>query len=268
MSRPIQQGKFYYSYTLNNLMFSFAEHPLSVTWCDKTWLNYLNQQNVLDYFAERSNPFYDHECNNEVLRMRGVTISNANALQQLHKMQGIEYTLLHVQEPILYVIRKQKRSSPTMTTTLGHYYIIAGVVYQAPDMQTIIQSRLLSTIHYLQSAFDECFNYARFHPSTDYSWDFENNADNNLANIPSNETDSSNKDSKDKKQELTHSESKELMLRGFRVEALINELVRKFPLKTNATNTANINNNITETNETDCKTTGENTNGDAPSSNN
>jgi mediator of RNA polymerase II transcription subunit 6 len=60
-------------------------------------------------------------------------------------MTGIEYILLHVQEPILYVIRKQHRHSPTQATPLADYYIIAGVVYQAPDLGSVFNSRLVSS---------------------------------------------------------------------------------------------------------------------------
>ena len=56
-------------------------------------------------------------------------------------MTGIEYMLLHVQEPILYVVRKQHRHSAAVVTTLADYYIIAGVVYQAPDIGSVINSR-------------------------------------------------------------------------------------------------------------------------------
>ena len=41
-----------------------------------------------------------------------------------------KYILLCGQEPILYVIRKQQRHSPTQVTTIADYYIVAGVVYQ------------------------------------------------------------------------------------------------------------------------------------------
>ena len=60
-------------------------------------------------------------------------------------MTGIEYILLHVQEPILYVIRKQHRHSTGQNdvTPLADYYIIAGVVYQAPDLASVINSRLV-----------------------------------------------------------------------------------------------------------------------------
>lgn len=86
-------------------------------------------------------------------------------------MVGVEYILLHAQEPILYIIRKQQRQSPTQgeqcgmnegaalvlgcnfpktllcfsfpVIPLSDYYIIAGVVYQAPDLGTVISSRVV-----------------------------------------------------------------------------------------------------------------------------
>lgn len=62
-------------------------------------------------------------------------------------MTGLEYVLLHVQEPILYVIRKQHRHSSTQTTPLADYYIIAGVVYQSPDLASVLNSRLVRKLH-------------------------------------------------------------------------------------------------------------------------
>lgn len=58
-------------------------------------------------------------------------------------MTGLEYVLLHVQEPILYVIRKQHRHSVQQVTPLADYYIIAGVIYQAPDLASVLNSRLV-----------------------------------------------------------------------------------------------------------------------------
>lgn len=58
-------------------------------------------------------------------------------------MTGVEYALIHVQEPILYVIRKQQRYSPQQTTPIADYYIIAGKVYQAPDLGSVLNSRIV-----------------------------------------------------------------------------------------------------------------------------
>lgn len=59
-------------------------------------------------------------------------------------MTGVEYVLLHVQEPILYVIRKQHRHSQGQVTPLAEYYIVAGTIYQAPDLNSVLNSRLVS----------------------------------------------------------------------------------------------------------------------------
>jgi len=46
------------------------ENPLYLSWHDSAWIPILNQHNVMDYFSERSNPFYDRQCNNEVIKMQ------------------------------------------------------------------------------------------------------------------------------------------------------------------------------------------------------
>lgn len=87
----------------------------------------------------------------------------------------MEYILLHVQDPILYVIRKQHRHSPTEATPMADYYIIAGTIYQAPDLASVFNMRLLALVNNLQGAFEESSGYARYHPSKGYSWDFSGN---------------------------------------------------------------------------------------------
>ena len=110
-----------------------SENPLFVSWVDSAWIPVLNQNNVLDYFSERTNPFYDRTCNNEILKMQklgvaDVQLTNMQVSPLLNSfvrfcdeprinkpllLKGPEYCLLHVQEPILYVVRKQIRHSPT-----------------------------------------------------------------------------------------------------------------------------------------------------------
>lgn len=59
-------------------------------------------------------------------------------------MLGLEYILLHVAEPILYVIRKQHRHNPSEATPIADYYIIGGTVYKAPDLANVINARIVS----------------------------------------------------------------------------------------------------------------------------
>jgi len=61
-------------------------------------------------------------------------------------MIGLEYILLHVAEPILYVIRKQHRHNPSEATPIADYYIIGGTVYKAPDLANVINARIVGII--------------------------------------------------------------------------------------------------------------------------
>nr|CAG4642059.1 EOG090X0E0D [Eurycercus lamellatus] len=143
------------------------DNLLWISWHDSAWIPILNPTNVMDYFQSNTNPFYDRTCNNEIVKMQRLNMDH------LSNLTGLEYMLLHVQEPILYVIRKQHRHSATAVTPLADFYIIAGVVYQAPDLGSVINSRILTTVNHLQGAFDEARLYSRYHPSKGYWWEFK-----------------------------------------------------------------------------------------------
>lgn len=49
---------------------NITDNPLSVSWHDSAWIPILNTANVMDYFSERSNPFFDRTCNNEIVKMQ------------------------------------------------------------------------------------------------------------------------------------------------------------------------------------------------------
>ncbi|GFU90956.1 mediator of RNA polymerase II transcription subunit 6 [Trichonephila clavipes] len=181
-----------------------VENPLSISWHDSSWIPMLNTNNVMDYFSERTNPFYDRTCNNESLKMQRL------GAEHLGNMVGLEYCLLHVQEPILYVIRKQHRHSPSQVTPMADYYILAGVVYQAPDLSSVIGSRMLTMVHHLQSAFDEASSYSHYHPSKGYWWEFKDN---------------------EKKEKTKTKEEPGSAFQRRRVDILLSELAKKFPPK-------------------------------------
>uniref|UniRef100_A0A3Q3CS86 Mediator of RNA polymerase II transcription subunit 6 n=3 Tax=Haplochromini TaxID=319058 RepID=A0A3Q3CS86_HAPBU len=184
----------------------FRDNLLGISWVDSNWVPGLNPGNVLEYFSDRSNPFYDRTCNNEVVKMQRLTVDHLN------QMVGVEYILLHAQEPILYIIRKQQRQSPTQVVPLADYYIIAGVVYQAPDLGTVISSRVLSAVHGIQSAFDEAMSYCRYHPSKGYWWHFKDHEEREKAKP------------KTKKKEEPSS-----LFQRHRVDTLLLDLRSKFP---------------------------------------
>jgi len=144
-----------------------SDNQYSISFHDSAWIPILSSENVLDYFCQRTNQFYDRTCNNEVVKMQRLDPA------QMQYMTGVEYALIHAQDPILYVIRKQMRFSPTQLNHLGVYYILAGVVYQAPDIGSLINSRLLSVVQKLNTAFAEVQSYSRYSPAQGYSWEFQ-----------------------------------------------------------------------------------------------
>jgi hypothetical protein len=98
-------------------------------WRSPEWINVygLRTDNVLEYFS--LSPFWDRQCNNQVLKMQrqfqfnsngnngngngngefpvAVTIPTFDA--ELRRLRGIEYVLHMVREPDLWIIRKEKR---------------------------------------------------------------------------------------------------------------------------------------------------------------
>lgn len=182
-----------------------------MSWQDHIMAHNLTKENVLDYFSQRSNRFYDITCNNETIKMQN------RSLQHLQDMKGVEYVLYHHQEPILFVIRKQKRLSPRQVQTIADYYVVAGTVYQAPDLGSIINSRLMTTLHHLDNAFKETHANARYHPAKGYSWQFN---------------DDKEQEEKKKKNKTGSKKQEEKPASAFqygRVDNLLGSLVNKFP---------------------------------------
>lgn len=197
------------------------DNPLHISWHDSMWVPHLNSSNVMNYFSERSNPFYSRDCNNEFIKMQQNT-----RVDQLTHMQGVEYILLHTQEPILYIVRKQNRYSPTQVTPLANYHIIGGQVFQTPDLGSIINSRMLAAVSNLNSAFTELQMYSQYHPSKGYWWQFRNHPESAAA------ASAAAKD-KEKKQKASSvgREEPASIFQHRRVGALLEDLQAKFPYK-------------------------------------
>ncbi|XP_033125836.1 mediator of RNA polymerase II transcription subunit 6-like [Anneissia japonica] len=183
------------------------DNPLHMTWHDSAWIPLLDPSNVMNYFSERSNPFYDRKCNNEIVKMQ------RQNPEQLINMIGLEYQLLHVHDPILYVIRKQHRFSPTNVTPLADYYIIAGVIYQAPDLCSVLNARMLTAAFNIQSAFEETLSFSRYKSSCGYWWEFKDKA----------------KQEKEKKK--PKKEEPASMFQRQKVDVLLSKLADRFPPK-------------------------------------
>jgi hypothetical protein len=51
--------------------------------------------------------------------------------------------------------------------------VLDGTVYQAPDLHTLLNSRLISIMDPLKSAFTETLDMLRFNASKGHSWEFK-----------------------------------------------------------------------------------------------
>ncbi|EPZ31862.1 MED6-domain-containing protein [Rozella allomycis CSF55] len=111
----------------------------------------LDRNNVLDYFS--CSPFYDRTCNNQVLKMQTQYNDLETELQHLKQMRGIEFVLIHHQEPALFIIQKQNRSSPTSTKPLDIYMVYEGTIYQCPNAHLLLSNRILSSLYHLNKSF-------------------------------------------------------------------------------------------------------------------
>eukprot|EP00937_MAST-01D_sp_MAST-1D-sp2_P002256 g2256.t1 len=132
----------------------------------------LNRNTALDYFAHKDNPFYDRTCNNEMIRMQGVPLS------QLRLMTGLEYGLMTVDEPGhipgVYVIAKQYRSSEHEVELLALYYIAGHppVIFRAPDVHRVAMARLDVCAFHALAAHKVLRAGVRHVPSQGPTWEF------------------------------------------------------------------------------------------------
>jgi len=133
---------------------------------DNRWLELfpLNKETVLDYFALSG--FYDRQCNNEIVKMQRLD------MDKMKQLKGTEFVLFSHQEPVLYVIRKQRRETPTLAIPQSTYYVINGTIFQSPNVYSVLSSRMLKVIYHMQQAFRIASGYKTFDLNTGYVWDF------------------------------------------------------------------------------------------------
>lgn len=170
-------------------------------WKSPEWIQSfgLRTENVLDYFSQ--SPFFDKTSNNQVVKMQQqfnqqqrhndhtikkvlTTLENEQNKvfiqrrdiwikypcfvlleKELIKLKGIEYILLVVREPDLWIIRKQLREKETVVIPLQDYYIIGANVYQSPTVFKIVSSRILATSYHLTKSLKILNKISKFEPS-------------------------------------------------------------------------------------------------------
>ena len=51
----------------------------------------LNPTNIMDYFSERSNPFYDRTCNNETIKMQRLSPEHLKYEKHFDSLKNINF---------------------------------------------------------------------------------------------------------------------------------------------------------------------------------
>lgn len=117
-------------------------------WKSPEWIQAfgLRTDNVLEYFSQ--SPFFDRTSNNQVVKMQSqfnenLQLHSMNIENELKKMTGIEFIILHRREPDFWIIRKQNRLGPDKVESLSDYYIIGANVYMAPSVKDVVSTRLV-----------------------------------------------------------------------------------------------------------------------------
>ena len=110
---------------------------------------------------------------------------------------------------------------------LAHYYVIAGKVYQAPDIGNVVNSRLANCANYLQQAFAETHSYAKYQSAKGYYWEFRDKESQALeaAKEEKLKGESLKRKTKKKKEEPSS------LFQRQKVDRLLDDLMKKFPLK-------------------------------------
>ncbi|MFH4975724.1 hypothetical protein AB6A40_002433 [Gnathostoma spinigerum] len=135
--------------------------------------NFINADNVLDYFCDPGNAFYDPSSCNQHVKMQNL---NRPLHECLQSMQGIQFTVVGANHP-LYLIMKQRRNSPNNVTPLCYYYVVNGTVYQCPDIYTFVQSKLIGAVEPLRHALEQARQFCRYNVAKGYFWEFKDSAD-------------------------------------------------------------------------------------------
>jgi hypothetical protein len=125
------------------------------------WRGMLHRGSVLDYFA--LSQFYDRTCLNQHLKMQ-VALAPQDVENMLRTLPGIVYQLDEARteeippngdEPAhtLYVIKKLRRDKKRKETILRFYYVLDGIIYEAPTLAAVMRARLLKLGWHLREAF-------------------------------------------------------------------------------------------------------------------
>lgn len=132
----------------------------STCFIDIIWLqNFgLRRETVMQYFY--TSPFFDPSSNNSIMQTQGID------LEHLKSMKGLEFVLDEEvrEDPVLFVIKKQLRHSPTSSELLEVFYVLDGTIYQCPDLLELASSRFFKVAGAVSRAYRQISERIEYTP--------------------------------------------------------------------------------------------------------
>ena len=96
--------------------------------------------------------FYEEESNNEELRTQMVFQGYQERLRQ---MTGVQFVVSEFfPDRNLFWIQKRHRTSPTKHDVVSVYYALNFVIFQAPTLSHIVDTRINNSIFFQKKAFE------------------------------------------------------------------------------------------------------------------
>ncbi|KAL8276325.1 hypothetical protein RQP46_011291 [Phenoliferia psychrophenolica] len=90
------------------------------------------------------------------------------------RFTGSEYAVVHAAPPGLFIIHKRDRTSPTEAETTAVYYILNDNVYQGPTLYTVVNERILTSLHSLSTSLSLIrTRKPTWTPERLYEWDIK-----------------------------------------------------------------------------------------------
>ena len=142
---------------------SVVREQYTAAWSDQTFWHTvgLTANTVLDYL--RKSVFYDKSCLNERMRAQGLEHPTED-----NREVGLRYIRVPSKhEPKLFIIKMQSVTMPNDIYTvkdIALYYVNNGVVYQAPNVHSLVIARMQNCADRVKRAFDILQRHVKFDP--------------------------------------------------------------------------------------------------------
>lgn len=143
----------------------------TLTWCNTYFpgFPFLNEYNVLEYFCDPSNPFFNVKSINHQFLSQNLSFDLISSY-----INECTYYSFTKNDPRLYIITEYHRSEGRKVPDepISYFYILDGVVYQAPALYDVIDSRIQNCTTELEKVQIEMQDHLKYSVNGTHTWQF------------------------------------------------------------------------------------------------